>query len=255
MSSEEVATFQNKLEEKCNDFSSKSRTAKLWKSYLKYIAIIKKSITAERTSNWPLHLEATKKMLNLFAATGHRNCAKSARLYVRQMNDLQQKHPWLHETFQHDLHAVRRSDRYWAGLWSDLLIEQNLMQSIKTRGGPTRGRDMSEDVRHLWVLSLSASASIHQAMTDITGFTVKSSVHHIEMEMSRRNKDNTDCKIFIDWLRQRNPFAYEDVNLHSLFLGLTSYENDGINCDNAEKIGETIQMQLDILPIASCTIK
>ena len=94
---------------------------------------------------------------------------------------------------------------------------------------------MSDDVRHLWVLSLSASASIHQAMTDISGLTVKSSKQHVEMGMSRRNKDHTDCKIFIHWLRERNPFAYKDANLHSLSLGLTSYEDDGINCDNAEK--------------------
>ena len=28
-------------------------------------------------------------------------------------------------------HAVRRSDRFWSGLWSDLVIEQNLMRFIK----------------------------------------------------------------------------------------------------------------------------
>ena len=51
MSSEETAAFRNKFEEKCNDLSSKSRTAKLWILYLNYITIIKKYITAECTSN------------------------------------------------------------------------------------------------------------------------------------------------------------------------------------------------------------
>ena len=32
---------------------------------------------------------------------------------------------------------VIRSDRYWAGISSDMLIEQTLMRSLKTSGGLT----------------------------------------------------------------------------------------------------------------------
>lgn len=77
--------------------------------------------------------------------------------------------------FQQSFHAVRRSERYWAGLWSDLVMEQTLMRSVITRGGLTRSRGMSEEVRHLWVLSMPESALIHEAMTDAFGLTVKSS--------------------------------------------------------------------------------
>ena len=73
--------------------SKKSRTAKLWISYVNYVATIKKFIIAERISNWELYLEAVTEMLNLFAATGHINYAKSARLYIQQMRELQETHP------------------------------------------------------------------------------------------------------------------------------------------------------------------
>ena len=36
-----------------------------------------------------------------------------------------------------------RSDRYWAGFSTDLVIEQVLMRSIKTTGGLTRGRGIN----------------------------------------------------------------------------------------------------------------
>ena len=36
-------------------------------------------------------------------------------------------------------HVVRRSDAYWAGLSTDLVIEQELMRSVKTTGGLTHG--------------------------------------------------------------------------------------------------------------------
>ena len=45
-------------------------------------------------------------------------------------------------------HSVRRSDRYWAGLWLDLIIEQAMMRSIKSRGGLTRGRSFTKSTRH-----------------------------------------------------------------------------------------------------------
>ena len=64
--------------------SKKSRTAKLWISYVNYVATIKKFIIAERISKWELHLKAVTEMLNLFAATGHINYAKSVRLYIQK---------------------------------------------------------------------------------------------------------------------------------------------------------------------------
>jgi len=60
------------------------------------------------------------------------------------MRQLPKTHPWLHVQFeQHGFHTVRRSDRYWSGLWTDLVIEQVLMRSPKSRGGLTRGRGMT----------------------------------------------------------------------------------------------------------------
>ena len=47
---------------------------------------------------------------------------------------------------------------------------------------------MSESVRHLWVLSLNAAASVHQAMTDVSALNMKSSEQHVEMEVSRRSR-------------------------------------------------------------------
>ena len=72
--------------------SNASRTAKLWLQYLHYISVLKLFIRAERTGNWNMHLVATSQMLNLFAATGHNNYAKSSRLYLQLMNDLPKSH-------------------------------------------------------------------------------------------------------------------------------------------------------------------
>ena len=52
------------------ELTSSSRTAALWLNYNQYIHIVQVFIRAERTSNWSLHIGATKSMLNLFAAAG-----------------------------------------------------------------------------------------------------------------------------------------------------------------------------------------
>ena len=208
--------FEEALLNLKNNLSKTYRTAKLWISYLHYVHILKSFILAERTSNWALHVESTLNMLNLFAASGHISYAKSARFYVQQMQDLHITQPWLHQQFMNGLHAVRRSDRYWSGLWSDLTIEQTLMRSIKTRVGLTRGRGMSESVRHLWVLSLSHCAGVHDAMMDLSGLTVKTSEQHTDASEPRRKRDLEDFTRFKNWLKERNPFTFTNTNLQSL---------------------------------------
>ena len=97
-----------------------------------YIDTLKLFTRAGKAGNWNI---AVGRMLNLFAAIAHFNYAKSARMYLQLMLELTAGHPWLYEQFtKHAYHTVRRSDRYWAGLWTDLTIEQLMMRSIKSRG-------------------------------------------------------------------------------------------------------------------------
>ena len=101
-------------------------TAVLWIQYTCMVDI-RKFIRVERTGNWKLHLQAIHDMLPYFAAAGHNLYTKSAYIYLQLMEDLQEKHPEVYNSFQDGLHVVRRSDRYWAGLSTDLAIEQVLM--------------------------------------------------------------------------------------------------------------------------------
>lgn len=82
-------------------------------------------IEGERTGNWLVHLDAVSKILNLFAATGHTNYGKSAHLYLQRMRELPTDYPEIYRKFTEDqYHTVRKSGRFWAGLSTDLVIEQ-----------------------------------------------------------------------------------------------------------------------------------
>ena len=81
--------------------------------------------------------QALQEMLLLMAAASHNNYTKSIHLFLQRMQPLYQD-----SLFQHGLHVVRRSDRFWAGLSTDLYIEQVLMKSLKSTGGCGNGETL-----------------------------------------------------------------------------------------------------------------
>ena len=137
-----------------------SRTGALWLQYMEMVNILRTFIKAERTANWELHLQAVSEMLPYLAASGHNLYVKCARLYLQSMSNLRDDHPAVYRDFVSGLHVVRRSDRLWPGLSTDLVIEQVLMRSLETSGGLTRGRGFTEQQRLIWLLSMPACAEI-----------------------------------------------------------------------------------------------
>ena len=91
------------------ELKAKSRTGSLWMSYIAYISVLLDFIRSERSSDWLLHLSATKRMLNLFATTGHNNYAKSCRLYYQSALNLEEEFPLIYEEFMKGNHTVRRT--------------------------------------------------------------------------------------------------------------------------------------------------
>ena len=108
-----------------------SRTASLWLKFMAMMQILRKFIRGERMGNWELHMQAMYEMLPYLAASGHNLYTKSLHIYLQNMMRLPQTFPEVFRHFSQELHVVRRSDRFWAGLSADLVIEQVLMCSMK----------------------------------------------------------------------------------------------------------------------------
>ena len=85
------------------------------------------------------------------------------------MIPLESTHPVVYQKLIDGFHVVTRSDPKWAGLSTDLGIEQVLMRSMKTSGGLARGGGMTEKQRLIWLLSMAVCAEMNRAMLDLTG--------------------------------------------------------------------------------------
>ena len=146
------------------------------------------------------------------------------------MSMLPETHPDVHQKFEEGYHVVRRIDRYWGGLFTDLIIEQVLMRSVKTHGGLTREKGMTETQRLLWVMSIPACANMSDAMQKFTG---------VSYETSDQLKDIyvNDTLNLISYLAQRDPFV-ENPSLFNIANGMTAQER--VKVDRSREIGEDI---------------
>ena len=220
----------------------KYRTANLWFQYMDMLAILRQFIRAERTGDWRLHLESLKAMLPFFAASGHNLYAKSVWVYLNQMEGLADTHPDIAALFEKGFHVIRRTDNYWAGISSDLAIEQVLMRGIKTTGGLTRGRGMNECQRALWILSMPDCAAVNNAMQSVTATNFYSSDQHKEEGISRQKRDTKDTMTITSFLRDRNPFV-EQEDLRNIETGVTA--SSDVNVDKAKGVGIKILSSME----------
>ena len=214
------------------------KTATLWLLYLEMVTILKKFIRAERTGNWKLHLEALREMLPFLAASGHNLYTKSVRLYLQKMSELGITHPEIQQQFENGHHVVRRSDRSWAGLSTDLVIEQVLMRSLKTTGGLTHGRGMSEKQRLVWLLSMPTCIEVNYAMQDFSQVKYVTSDQHKDLGKSRQIRDTNDSEKIAAFFEARNPFNTDDSSLRNIATGVTA--SAGVNVCEAKRIGQGI---------------
>ena len=213
------------------------RTAVLWIQYCEIIQLLRKFIEAERTGNWELYLQSVRDMLPYFAAAGHSLYAKSAYVYITSMQNLEDTHPEVFHQFKVCHHVFRRSDRYWAGLSTDLVIEQVLMRSVKSSGGLMRGRGMGEAQRAEWLLSMPACADINNAMVDLSGVGFHTSDQHKEVSHARKERDKKDITSILSFLTDRNPFL-DDPSLRNIDTGTTADRR--VNADRTKEIGTNI---------------
>ena len=186
----------NLLNRRLTKACSSGRTEKPWVQYFKLVAIIRLFIRAERCGDWCLHLHSVR--LNLMIlylhAAGHLHYARSAQVYLQEMLTLAN----VMASGEYDrftrlgYFTVRRSAKYWCGMWTDMTIEQVLMHSLKTTGGLTRGRGISPSIIAKWIHSMPATCRIVDARETFSGVASTTSEQHVGFRESRQRCDLAD---------------------------------------------------------------
>jgi hypothetical protein len=153
------------------------------------------------------------------------------------MNDLEKKHPDVYQKFIEGFHVVRRSNQYWAGLSSDLVIEQTLMRSLTSTGGLTRGSGMTEDMRNLWTISAPVTSEYNIAMQDFSNLTYTASPQHKDSTEARIKRDASDIEQIRQKLEACSSFT-SDPTLRNIVTGIVA--GPDVNVHDFETVGKKI---------------
>ncbi|KYM96907.1 hypothetical protein ALC62_12417 [Cyphomyrmex costatus] len=221
---EEIQEIMRKFNNELKTLKSRSPTARLWVQYYEMITLMKNFIQAERSGDWELHLTTIQKMIPYFHASGHFLYAKSAHL----------------------------TDKFWSGIMSDMTIEQCLMRAMKTRGGLTQGRGMSDSSIASWTLGMLSLVTVCEEIEAFASIMSETTEQHVDMRPTRVTRDNADVEKLSFWLDAHNPFPEGD-NLMSIGTGIIG--NELINCHRADEIGSQMMRNIEGKTFSSVSFK
>ena len=158
------------------------------------------------------------------------------------MYSLKDNNPEVHQKFHSGFHVIRRSSQYWAGLGSDLVIEQTVMRSLKSLGGLMWGSGMSEHQRTVWAMSSTVLSLYNLAMQDLTKRSYVTSDQHKELSASRLKRDEIDLGNVAEKLDIDTPFSTDEL-LRNILTGINA--NEDVNVQDFFKIGRDIVQEMD----------
>ena len=126
------------------------------------------------------------------------------------------------------------------------------MRSVKTTGGLTRGRVMTEIQRLVWLLSMSFTAEVISSVQCLTEVSYVTSDQHKESLKLRIGRDLNDTKTVLEFLEERNPFG-PDTSLRNVVTDVTAAKS--VNVDRAKEIGHRLLDPMTGKKVDECIFK
>jgi len=108
------------------------------------------------------------------------------------------------------------------------------MRLMKSSGGLTYGRGISDSVLMKWTQNMSAVNEVCQSLEDFCSLSMIFSEQHVELRSAIMKRDNSDTEKLNNWLSSYYPFSECKV-IMSIFSGQIG--DDSINCHEAVEIG------------------
>ena len=177
-------------------------------------------------------------MLPFFHATGHFKYAESAYIYLQEMYKL--KDTMVKSEYEkfvdEGYFTIRRSEKNYCGIWSDMAIEQILMRCMKSRGGLTRGRGVTDSGLAKWIHNMSALAALTEVVQTFFNVSFASSEQHVDGRPSRIKRDSADLNKLLQFFSTYNPFPVKE-QIMCITTGVEG--NESVNAHTALDVGLT----------------
>jgi len=97
------------------------------------------------------------------------------------------------QKFTKNFFSIKRSNKHFCGTWSNMVIEQSLMKSSKSKGGFTHGRSTN-----LYICIF--------VLEHFCGLYFQSGGQHVDASDTRIKRDVQDVKKKLDWFNSHDAF-------------------------------------------------
>ena len=213
----------------CAEQSFLSPTFSFWQSYVEMISVLLHFIRCTRCSDWEGHLSTLDLMAPWFFAYDHVNYSRYVPVYLKEMRELKQTHPFAYERVKNGEFTIQQQDRYaYSATAADQVIEQTINKDSKSAGGIV-GITMRPNAVTKWILSHSQRLAMTQLCKTYAGEgqTVR---HRKDLDPTRRVHDAMRVERVVNLVKTvMDPFSCggsELVNIHSGAVASTSCEED-----------------------------
>ncbi|KAF2889840.1 hypothetical protein ILUMI_16333, partial [Ignelater luminosus] len=111
--------------------------------------------------------------------------------------------------------------------WSDTAIEVTLVQALKSTGGLSHDRGVSDSLLTKWILTVPIVADVFQQLESFCGLLFTTSEQHSDARDGRILRDNQYVAKFEECFSSHGPFSLSD-SIMSLSSGIVGHS--AINC-------------------------
>ena len=200
----------NEIGKTCSD------TFAFWLEYCDMVTLLLDFLSAERDSDWNLHLETFQNMLNYDRAYDHYKYFLWGTIYIIDMLRLPEEHPELYEMYCNGFHTVSRAQKQsqFNSVSTDMALEQSMNRDSKTKGGII---GVSNDVQAVekWTLTSHLRADILMRLKKICGLKDID-----DLIISKKKTEDSEKAVhdIIEAIDQQfmNPFAFEKSEIKPL---------------------------------------
>lgn len=229
-----MISLNNALADTMNKLKDNGPTAQLWVQYFQCISISLQFLEAERLGNFNLHLQTVREMLPIFHASGHFAYAKFGQMYLQDAEALPEIMPVEEYRLysEHGYFTVRRSDKPWSGVWSDMMIETTLNRFFGT--DLRHGQGVTPSVVTRYLAAMPSAVAVMEGLEEYLDVRSASSEQHADLAKSRKKRDLDDVNDLMNWLDEHDPFI-RSQNLKALNTGIIA--DASIDCHKAIEKG------------------
>ena len=119
--------------------------------YVDMVSILKRFIKAARVGKWLEHLAEIQHMLPYIVAVKHTNCMSCLPLHLKEIRDLEEKHPADYNNFIRGRFTVHRTEGRFDGVWTDMALAQTYNKEDKT--SLVKGISQNPAAREMYIKS------------------------------------------------------------------------------------------------------